>query len=364
MHEFYCPMSRRLRAVGYILGAVLAATQASYAVEVFDDFSDMNDTANPVWTHLDGAAASTGQTWDASSGAYRLTAPSNSEHPILAGYGFVGAMTGPSFTDVRVSADFIDFPSTAPMGGFMAIAARLNGDNGPPTDERGISLNGYSYQYEGSAGPTDEGEMVLNIFHGGAFKDIGSHAVILDPANDYRLILEIVGNVIHGQTWLLDGNGEPLELVSEKIRDLDAQPVGLIDHDGNPGTDQVDFVPYESGFSGIYGVGHVFVRDADFTIDNFRAESLSLVGDFNSDGVVNSSDLTQWQSDFGTNANSDADGDGDSDGNDFLLWQQNVGTSLPAPGVGAVPEPAAVGLALVAFGGLWSAGRPRSLARR
>lgn len=364
MRGEYPAMKRRLRAAWFVLGAAvaLAAARVGYAVEVFDDFSDLNDTANPVWTHLDGVAVSTGQTWDASTGAYRLTAPSNSEHPILAGYGFVGAMTGPSFTDVRVSADFVDFPGAAPMGGYMAIAARLNGDNGPPTEERGIALNGYSYQYEGSAGAG--GEMVLNVLHGGAFKDIGSAPVVLDPSMDYRLILEIVGNVLHGQTWLLDGNGEPLELVSERFRDLDAQPVGLLDHDGNPGTDSVEFVPYESGFSGIYGVGHVFVRDADFTIDNFRAESLTLVGDFNSDGVVDSSDLTQWRADFGTNANSDADGDGDSDGNDFLLWQQNVGTALPAPGVGAVPEPAAVGLTLVACGGLGLARRRRLVPRR
>jgi hypothetical protein len=64
--------------------------------------------------------------------------------------------------------------------------------------------------------------------------------------------------------------------------------------------------------------------------------------DFNDDGRVNGADLTKWKGDFGLNANSDADGDGDSDGNDFLLWQRQLGSGVPATAaVGAVPEPAA-----------------------
>jgi T5SS/PEP-CTERM-associated repeat protein len=79
--------------------------------------------------------------------------------------------------------------------------------------------------------------------------------------------------------------------------------------------------------------------------------------DFNDDGRVNGTDLTKWKGDFGPNANSDADGDGDSDGNDFLLWQRQLGSGVPATAVvGAVPEPAAAiamalgALMLPAFG--------------
>ena len=80
----------------------------------------------------------------------------------------------------------------------------------------------------------------------------------------------------------------------------------------------------------------------------------SFSADFDSNGQVNGADLAQWKGDFSaTNSGSDADGDGDSDGADFLAWQQQLGSGMPAtPAVGAVPEPstallAAAGLALV-----------------
>jgi hypothetical protein len=65
--------------------------------------------------------------------------------------------------------------------------------------------------------------------------------------------------------------------------------------------------------------------------------------DFDMDGDVDADDLTQWQGDFGMNADSDADADGDSDGADFLAWQQQLGSGLPSVAAAAVvPEPAAV----------------------
>jgi hypothetical protein len=97
----------RLGIVMTVGAAVLAAWPAGAAADVFDDFSDMNDTVNPAWTHLDAAVGSTGQTWDASTGAYRLHAPSdlNNPHPDLVGYGFVGSYVNEPLTDVRVTAD-------------------------------------------------------------------------------------------------------------------------------------------------------------------------------------------------------------------------------------------------------------------
>ena len=85
--------------------------------------------------------------------------------------------------------------------------------------------------------------------------------------------------------------------------------------------------------------------------ENKRASLITVVpGDFNGDGTVDGDDLSQWEEDFGINADSDADDDGDSDGNDFLIWQQNV--NLPgglAAASTAVPEPASVLLLCVGF---------------
>lgn len=47
--------------------------------------------------------------------------------------------------------------------------------------------------------------------------------------------------------------------------------------------------------------------------------------DFDGSGLVDDTDLTKWEADYGLNEGSDADGDGDSDGADFLIWQRSLG---------------------------------------
>lgn len=311
-----------------------------------DDFTDGNDTSNPTWIHLDGAVSSTGQTWDASSGQYRLQAPSNGTHPELFGYGFVGSRVEPLYTDVKVTADFVNFQVGA-SAGFFGVAARLNGNNSVPVTGTGIALQGYSYQYEANA-RSGAGEIVLNILLGGGFKDIGSLPVSLDPSKDYRFSLEIVANTLHGQVFELTSGGALGPLVADKIRNLDLEPVGDVNHDGDGGTPDVPFVPFTSGYSGTYGVGHVFLSDIDYTIDNFKSESLvALPGDFDDDGDVDASDLDTWKGAFGATADGDADDDSDSDGADFLIWQREYTGSLPATAaVSAIPEPGVAAFAL------------------
>src|SRR5688572_29076260 len=125
--EFFVMARRSLHTLA-LTALVLGWPARTSAVVVTDDFSDMNDTANPAWTHLDALVMSTGQTWDASTGEYRMHAPSNG----FENYGSVGAYVGPSYTDVRVSMDLKEFYTTfAPPNGpaFINIMARSNSDN-------------------------------------------------------------------------------------------------------------------------------------------------------------------------------------------------------------------------------------------
>jgi hypothetical protein len=348
--------SRRPLFRDVVLGVAVATLVAcgasgAYAVVVTDNFSDANDTASPAWVHLNNAVGSTGQTWDASTGQYRLHASGNSVAGASVGYGFAGSYVEPTFTDVRVTADVLAFPNIGLQGSFFGVAARLNGDNSPPTvtpTATRTNLNGYVYQYEASsAGGT--GEMVLNILHGGGLKDIGSQQVTLDNTKDYRFVLDIVGQVLRGQVFELNASGGIVSMVAEKTRDLTTLPAGLGNYDGDSATPDTEFVPFTSGYSGVYVIGHAFYSDGDATFDNFRTDSLGSAGpaDFDEDGDVDGDDLARWRMAFGVNAMADADDDGDSDGDDFLVWQRGLAASVPA--VAAAPEPATAALVVTAL---------------
>jgi hypothetical protein len=187
-------MKNFLSTVSYIAAAVAMCASPSGALAVFDNFSDLNDTANPAWTHLDGYVNSTGQTWNASSGQYAMTAQNNGAQSL----GFIGSYAGPSFTNVTTSADIVSFAGP-PAGAVFGVAARLNGMNGLG------QLTGYAYAYEPFAAG-GAGEMVLyRINPGVSITDIGSQQVALDPAKDYRFVLDIQGSQLHGQVFEIGG---------------------------------------------------------------------------------------------------------------------------------------------------------------
>ncbi len=111
-----------------------------------------------------------------------------------------------------------------------------------------------------------------------------------------------------------------------------------------------------------------------FTMFDNNSEA-TLVGDFDASTAIDGADLAKWQSEYGPNPGSDADGDGDSDGNDFLLWQRNVGATTGAPtgehafyfdnlkietpSATAAPEPGSMGLLLAATAMLAAARKRR-----
>jgi hypothetical protein len=359
-----CRHIKRLwgRALVGILFVVPLVQPVAYGVVVTDDFSDLNDTANPIWTHLDGAVQSTGQTWDASTGQYHLIAPSNGQSP-FSGYGFVGSYTGPTFTDVRVTTDFVDFTPTDFQGSVMGITARNDGDNrsiGNAADPN-QGFHGYGYNYEANAN-NGNGEMVLTLIWPGGVKDIGSQKVTLDNSLDYRFVLEVIGARVHGQVFQIDTG----TLVAEDFRDVALEPV-MIDADFNANTPDVPHVPFTSGYSGIYGYGHVFYRDADLTIDNFRTETAA-GGDYNRDGKADAADDVLWRKTVGqmgpignpptsfgdmrangyvTNRNSPQV----IDIFDYDVWRNYFGTLAAGSGSGlanssSVPEPGSVVLGL------------------
>jgi hypothetical protein len=214
---------------------------------VSDDFSDLNDTANPTWTHLDGLVASTGQTWDASTGQYRMTAPNNGFSTL----GFVGSYVAQSFSDVVVSADivsFVDGPGGVGVGGPFAVGARLDGNN------VFNSLKGYAYAYEPQS-DGGNGEFAIYRIIGASLGDLAPagvegvdyiRKVTLDPNKDYTLTLSVQGTTLQAVAREVGGPIVAYQTATDAT--------------------------YASGFSGIFGFSQNPIPPTDITWDNFRSQ--------------------------------------------------------------------------------------------
>ncbi len=98
---------------------------------------------------------------------------------------------------------------------------------------------------------------------------------------------------------------------------------------------------------------------------DLSAQSLipELLGDFNSDGVVDSADYTVWRDTDGSNVGpytgADHNGDGQVNAADYTLWRDNFGATLGA--AVAVPEPGA--LAVFGLSLLGIASHPKRIER-
>jgi hypothetical protein len=232
---------------------------AAMSYQAYDDFSDGNDTANPAWTHLSGYVASSGQTWDASSFNYRMTAPNNGASAL----GFVGSYTGPILTDSITTADLLNWVPNP--GGVFGVGARLNGNNAV------AQLTGYAYFYEPfSAGGV--GEFVLaRINPGVAVNDIGADGAenvdyvrqfTLDTNKDYRMSLSVQGTTLYGEVReILGGDPDDDPIVAYQTR----SNIDMI-----PGPPDPPGPYYASGYSGFVAYSQNPLPPTDVTWDNFN----------------------------------------------------------------------------------------------
>jgi hypothetical protein len=109
------------------------------------------------------------------------------------------------------------------------------------------------------------------------------------------------------------------------------------------------------------------LKDRDFGLA-WRTNTLFDVvsADFDEDGDVDGSDFLAWQRGYGTllgatHADGDADGDRDVDRDDLTHLQASFGPPPALPAIAAVPEPGALGLALLVTLALWGSRRSRSI---
>jgi hypothetical protein len=157
-----------------------------------------------------------------------------------------------------------------------------------------------------------------------------------------------------GALQLIAREGDPLEVAPGDFRTISG--LNRPDHNANSNG-------WPSAFNNL-GQLAFWASFTDGSQGIFVSNAVAHIpGDFNGDGAVDAADLTQWQGDFGLNAESDADNDGDSDGADFLAWQRRLGAGSLTSSGAAIPEPTALALAATAFLSL-SRARRRLLKRK
>jgi hypothetical protein len=237
-------MRRLLKSLFFFMATFACLSSPTLHAAVTDDFSDLNDTANPAWTHLNGLVASSGQTWDASTGQYRMTAPNNG----FSNLGFVGSYVPQSFTDVLVKANVVSFVDGPNQGGPFGVAARLDGNNAFN------SLKGYAYAYEPHA-DGGNGEFAIYRINGASLADLSPgpgvdgidyiRKVTLDPNKDYTMSLSIQGTTLSAVTREVGG------------------PIVAFQ--------QATDATYASGFSGLFQYSQNPLPPTDITWDNFSS---------------------------------------------------------------------------------------------
>jgi hypothetical protein len=110
----------------------------------------------------------------------------------------------------------------------------------------------------------------------------------------------------------------------------------------------------------------VFRMEVSFKLD-FRPIRV-LAADFDKDGDVDGDDFLVWQINVGTRSGAtmmmgDADGDGDVDSDDFLIWESEFGSDAGGTVV-AVPEPACMALLCVGGCAAFCRKPPRTIVRQ
>jgi len=206
----------------FLVAAVCGQTAAR--ADVFDDFTDGNDTLNPTWTHSDVGLGGT-QTYDASGQNYHLSAT-------VGGFGFsyVGSFVE-STSDFLITFDLVDWGSGAQRIGAYARATGIDTFAG---------VSGYHFSYQPDNGQVLIRQMI-NANQLGANLASGSNT--LDFNKEYRFVFSGTGSSLNGKIYEIGGPVDPLV-------DLSA-------------TDSA----FTTGASGLLGFGVGAVTD--FTVDNF-----------------------------------------------------------------------------------------------
>jgi len=135
--------------------------------------------------------------------------------------------------------------------------------------------------------------------------------------------------------WFMNG----FKLITMDISTWDDDP----NNTTVPGGGNISFGMNDTNFS---SPTNVDALDFNYTlIDNIEVTAITAVedADFDGSGFVDGNDFLIWQRNIGTpdalQGDGDANGDMTVDGADLAIWESQYGSAAPLAAIGAVPEP-------------------------
>jgi cytochrome c peroxidase len=185
--------------------------------------------------------------------------------------------------------------------------------------------------------------------------NVGLDVVPTDPgAGDGRFKTPSLRNVAVRGRFMHDGRfatlQEVVQFYSSGVQDgplLDPRLQGPV---------QLNLTPQQ--ISDIVAFMNTLTDNAFLTNSMFSDPFVTLPGDYNGDGVVDSADYIVWRKDFGDTTSLVADGNNDHhvDDGDYAVWRQNFGKTWQSLAYGSgggtanpsVPEPSAAALVVLA----------------
>ena len=196
----------------------------SNALAQSDDFNDGNDTG---WTRYDPLSAfGAPATFSFPSGGYRIQSAA-SPNPGLLGPGRAGSLRNDqSYSDFAVVFDLVDWNNTQDQA-FGALARVSQAGLG--------TTDGYAFTY------STDGSIDISRINDETPTGLGSAAITLSTANDYRFVFTGLGTVLVGQVFNLADLSTPLATASGFDAAFATGVNGLLVFDNSPaGTGATD----------------------------------------------------------------------------------------------------------------------------
>jgi hypothetical protein len=212
----------------------------------------------------------------------------------------------------------------------------------------GAVANAEVFELDTTEGPIWERPQVSGTSSSGEFVSYIALPFAVSTSGDYTITATPQVNNFDLVQFLYDATFNPITPLVGYLTGYDTYSVGDAEQFQFSLTSGATYYAVTTGVAGFYDFGPYSLSITGPGAVTVVEPSAVLPGDFTENEIVNVDDLLAWKDGFGdpppaSHLQGDADGDLDVDGNDFLIWQRDLGgTVAVAAVVASIPEPSAV----------------------